>query len=625
MFTGLYPPEHGIRDNVSPSLAEDSVTLAEVLQSVGFRTGAFVSSIVLESQSGLHQGFETYSDQFDVGEENADVRFLNTIQKRGDETTAEAVDWLRSHHAGGRAFLWLHLYDPHDPYDPPEPYATRYSGRPYDGEVAWSDELVGRLDTALAEAGIRDDTLLVVTSDHGEALGEHGETGHGYFVYETTLRVPLIFRGPGIVPGLRLEVTARSVDLFPTILDLLGLVPPQGLNLSGRSLAEAIRGEEVPPQELTYAESLMPFLRYGWSELHVARRGSWKYIQAPKAELYDLESDPDEEENLLRREAKEADALRASLEGFLEEKKGVETPAGETTEIPPGLAEKLGALGYLGSASGSSRNALERADPKDKLAEFKIVHGLMREGLTLLQEKDYGESIKRFQALLERGHDSFEAHYYLGRALVRLRSFQEARPHLESAAERDPGNGLASLELAECRLELNDPEGALAALRAGQKASPRNPRLYRREGEILLRSGRRQDAARAFEKELDLAPQDALLRVRLGEIYRDLGETDAAIRSLREAVALDPEPASYWNSLGMILGGAGNLEEAEEAFREAIRRDGSDPQYAYNLGLALLRLGRPEEAEQYFRKTLALEPGFQAARERLAELTPRQE
>ena len=622
MFTGLYPPEHGVRDNVAPSLADDWTTLAEVLQGAGFRTGAFVSAIVLESQSGLHQGFETYSDQFDVGEENGDVRFLNTIQKRGDETTAEAVDWLRSHHTEGRAFLWLHLYDPHDPYQPPEPYATRYSGRPYDGEVAWSDELVGRLDTALEEAGIRDDTLLLVTSDHGEALGEHGETGHGYFVYETTLRVPLIFRGPGIIPGLRLEVTARSVDLFPTILDLLGLAPPQGLTLSGRSLAEAIRGGDSPPQEMTYAESLMPLLRYGWSELQVARKGNWKYIRAPKAELYDLENDPDEQENLVRREAKEADALRSSLQGFLEEKERTETPAAAAAEIPPGLAEKLGALGYLGSGSESSKSAAERADPKDKLEEFRIVHGLMREGLTLLQEKDYRESIKRFQALLDRGDDSFEVHYYLGRALVRLRRFGEALPHFESAAERDPGNGLASLELAECRLELNDREGALAALRAGQKASPRNPGLYRREGEILLRAGRRQEAARAFENVLDLAPQDALLRVRLGEIYRDLGETDTAIRFLLEAVALDPKPASYWNSLGMVLGGAGNMEEAEGAFREAIRRDGSDPQYAYNLGFALLRLGRAEEAEGYFRKTLELEPGFEAASERLAELKP---
>jgi arylsulfatase A-like enzyme/Flp pilus assembly protein TadD len=617
----LYPPEHGIRDNVSPPLAEDSVTLAEVLQGVGFRTAAFVSSIVLESQSGLHQGFETYSDQFDVGEENLDVLFLNTIQKRGDETTAEAVDWLGSHHAEGRVFLWLHLYDPHDPYQPPEPYAAQYARRPYDGEVAWSDELVGRLDTALTDAGIRDETLLVVTSDHGEALGEHGENGHGYFVYETTLRVPLIFRGPGIVPGLRLEVTARSVDLFPTILDLLGLTPPRELELSGRSLAQAIRGEGALPQELSYAESLMPLLRYGWSELHVARQGNWKYIQAPKEELYDLENDPGEEENLLRRESKEADALRASLEEFLEGKTRAGIPAGETAEIPPDLAEKLGALGYVGSVSDSSRNALERADPKDKLAEFKFVHGLMREGLTLLQEKEYGESIERFQALLERGHDSFEAHYYLGRALVRLRRFQEALPHLKSAAEKEPGNGLAALELAECRLGLNDPEGAVAALRAGQEASPRNPRLYRREGEILLRSGRREDAARAFEHELDLSPQDALLRVRLGEIHRDLGETDTAIRFLREAVALDPEPASYWNSLGMVLGGAGDLEEAEQAFREAIRRDESDPQYAYNLGLALLRLGRSEEAKIYFRKTLELEPKFHAAQERLAELT----
>ncbi|MGH9461950.1 MAG: tetratricopeptide repeat protein, partial [Vicinamibacteria bacterium] len=547
---------------------------------------------------------------------------LNTIQKRGDETTAEAVGWLGSHHAEGRTFLWLHLYDPHDPYDPPEPYATRYAGKPYDGEVAWSDELVGRLDTALEEAGMRDDTLLVVTSDHGEALGEHGETGHGYFVYETTLRVPLIFRGPGIVPGLRLETTARTVDLFPTILELLGLAPPQELTLSGRSLAEAIRGGDAPPQDLTYAESLMPFLRYGWSELQVARKGSWKYIQAPKAELYDLESDPGEQENLVRREPKEVDALRTSLQAFLEEKERAERPDAEAAEIPPDLAEKLGALGYLGSGSEPSSSETERADPKDKLAEFKIVHGLMREGLTLMQEKNYLESIKHFQDLLGRGEDSWEVHYYLGRALMRLQRSKEALPHLETAAQRDPGNGPATLELAACRLELNDQEGAIAALRAGQKGSPRNPALYRREGEIWLRAGERREAARAFENVLDLAPQDALLRVRLGEIYRDLDETDRAIRFLREAVSLDPEPASYWNSLGMVLGGAGDMDEAVGAFRKAIERDGDNGQYAYNLGLALLRLGRADQAEAYFRKTLELEPGFEPARERLAELHP---
>ena len=202
LFTGLYPAEHGIRDNVSPPLGGKVPVLAEILQQNGFKTAAFVSSIVLSRQSGLARGFADYSDKFDIGED--DARFLNTIQKRGDATVAEVTAWLGAAGAD-RRFAWVHLYDPHDPYEPPEPYATQYAGRPYDGEVAWSDELVGRIDAALASAKLRDDTLLIVTSDHGEGLDEHEEAVHGFFVYETTLAVPLLMRGPGIAPGTQAE------------------------------------------------------------------------------------------------------------------------------------------------------------------------------------------------------------------------------------------------------------------------------------------------------------------------------------------------------------------------------------------------------------------------------------
>src|SRR6266571_3746309 len=260
IFTGLYPAEHGVRDNVSPSLAPAVPVLAEVLQKSGFATAAFVSSIVVSRQSGLARGFETYSDRFQV--EADDARFLDQIQRRGDGPTAEAIAWLEAPRAG-RRFVWLHLYDPHEPYEPPEPYASRYAGRPYDGEVAWSDELVGRLDAALERVGLGKDTLLVVTSDHGEGLGEHGEEAHGYFVYEATLRVPLLARGPGVPPGTRVPTTFRSVDLLPTLLDVLGVPPPAGARFSGRSLAGPLRGGPEPASEPTYAESLTPLLHYG--------------------------------------------------------------------------------------------------------------------------------------------------------------------------------------------------------------------------------------------------------------------------------------------------------------------------------------------------------------------------
>ena len=250
IFSGRYPAEHAIRDNVAPPLGRQVPLMSEVLKASGFATAGFVSSIVLARPSGLERGFDLFSDRFEIGED--DARFLNTIQRRGDETTKEATDWIRAH-AGERFFAWIHLYDPHDPYEPPGRYAADYADRPYDGEVAWSDELVGRLLAALADGGVADRTLVVVTSDHGEGLGDHGEAVHGYFIYETTLHVPLIVRGPGVKAGVTVDSVIRSVDLFPTVMEMLG-VTSRAPATSGRSFARALRGERL--QRCDYRRAL---------------------------------------------------------------------------------------------------------------------------------------------------------------------------------------------------------------------------------------------------------------------------------------------------------------------------------------------------------------------------------
>ena len=242
LFTGMLPTRHGIRDNITPARVPEVHTLATVAKSAGFRTAAFVSSIVLASGGGLERGFDLYSDELAKSANAEDVPFMNELQRSGDETLAEAIGWLESNR-DSRLFAWIHFYDPHEPYEPPEPYRTRYADRPYDGEVAWSDELVGRLDEALARLGLREDTLLVVTSDHGEGLGEHRETLHGFFIYETTLAVPLLMRGPGVVPGTRIESLVQSVDLFPTLVELMGLEPPENADLSGGAHMD---GVELP-------------------------------------------------------------------------------------------------------------------------------------------------------------------------------------------------------------------------------------------------------------------------------------------------------------------------------------------------------------------------------------------
>jgi choline-sulfatase len=575
IFTGLYPAEHGIRDNVSPALAADIPVMAERFKAGGHATGAFVASVVLTRQSGLARGFDHYSDRFELGED--DARFLNTIQKPGDEVVSEAAQWIRSQ--TGRFFAWVHLYDPHDPYEPPGRYAVQYAKRPYDGEVAWSDELVGRLLTALADTRAAERTLVIVTSDHGEGLGEHGEDVHGYFVYETTLAVPLIVRGPGVRPGTVVEPVVRSVDLFPTILDMAGLGRDIPRN-SGRTLRAALAGGRLE-DEPAFAESLVPLVHYGWSDLRVVRDERWKYILAPRPELYDLERDPRELQNLVDAEPARAHALRAGLEQRLRAEQTTARSESAAAAIPPELLEKLGALGYV-SPGGPSGGRASGADPKDKLEEYKALNTLMRQGMLALRAGKPAESVEHFRGLRARGVDSFEVHYYLGRAYSAMRRWREAAHEYEQAAAKLPAYGAAWRGLGESLVALKDHRGA----------------------------------AVAFEKLASIAPRDALARVQLGEAYRDLGRGDDAARVMREAVRIDPEPASYWNSLGMVLGGEGRMAEAEQAFAEASKRDAGNPQYVYNRGLALERMGRADEAAAQFRRAAELD--FPPARARLA-------
>lgn len=616
LFTGMLPWQHGIRDNVSPAVVPDVPLLAETFKRAGFATAGFVSSIVLASESGLDRGFDRYSDEFPGA--RGDAQFLNTVQKRGDKTLAEALAWLSSRR-NERLFEWIHLYDPHDPYEPPEPYASQYAGRPYDGEVAWTDELVGRLDAELLRLGLSAQTLLVVTSDHGEGLGEHGESLHGFFAYQTTLHVPLLVRGPGVRAGLRLPTTVGLVDLFPTLLELSGVAVPPAARLAGRSLAGALRGGPAPPDTVLYAETLVPLLHFGWSDLRVVRDGKWKYIQAPRPELYDLAADPAERHDLAATRAAQAETMRSALQRFLEDERRAGRTATTGGDASPDMLEKLGALGYLG-AGGPARTATPGADPKDRIEDFRIVNSLIREALLKLNAGEHRESVRLLREVQSRGIESFEVHYYLARSLLALKSYAEAGRHFAAAAERVPTHAAAWEGLAECRARQDDVEGALAALRDGQKNLPLDSGLRVREAQLLRGARRTAEARRAYEAALPLAPRDAKLRAQFGEMLRDMNESGEAIRRLREAAELEPDNASYWNSLGMVLGGSDRLAEAEQAFRKAIERDGANHRYVYNLGLALVRLGRPAEARPLFEKALALEPSFAPARERLGEI-----
>ena len=353
LFTGLFPPRHGVRDNADRALAPGHTTLAEWLQARGVRTGAFVSSIVLDKDRGLAQGFDEYrgvTPSKDLGPSGR--------QRRADEVVGEAIRWLDSDRADSPFLLWTHLFDPHRPYDPPEPYSTRYGHNLYVGEIAFADEQIGVLLDALERTNRLDDTVVVLVGDHGESLGAHGERDHGIFVYEDVLRVPLIVRAPGIVPA-RVGDVVRLTDLVPTVLELL---QQPAMATDGISLADVMRGGPAP-QVTAYAESFYPG-RLGWSPLRTVRDRRYKLIDAPRPELYDLQEDPAEEHNLYETRR----ALAATLAEQLETigRAGPADPqAAEGQPISRDLASQLAALGYLGSAAPRRDGAGQLPDPKD--------------------------------------------------------------------------------------------------------------------------------------------------------------------------------------------------------------------------------------------------------------------
>ena len=359
LFTGLLPPSHGVRDNADPPLEEAHTTLAETLLARGFRTGAFVGSVVLHPDRGLKQGFEQYR-----GVDGADGQAPQARQRRADQVMADAVQWLDTI-AGSRFFLWAHLYDPHRPYDPPEPYASIYGHNLYVGEIAFADSQIGRLLEALQQRALLDRTVVVVVGDHGESLGERGERDHGVFIYENVLRVPLIVRAPALAP-FRVGEVVRLTDVMPTVLDLLD-VP--ALPVEGVSLVDVMRGRRRHLNLEAYSESLYPE-RLGWSPLRALRDGRYKLIDAPRPELYDLENDPFEEQNIYEERRALAAAMTTRAAVVAKGRGSASAPQGRTPATPE-LQARLRALGYVGSAvTPGAADGANLPDPKDCIGTY---------------------------------------------------------------------------------------------------------------------------------------------------------------------------------------------------------------------------------------------------------------
>jgi arylsulfatase A-like enzyme len=359
LLTGLYPQHHGVRDNADPPLEPAHRTLAEMLHGRGFRTAAFVAASVLASDRGLSRGFDVYRDTTT----SSDAGALPRVRRPGNEVVDEALTWLNGHE-DSPFFVWVHLYDAHAPYRTPEPYRTQYAADPYEGSLAFVDSQVDRVTRWLESHHQLSRTLVIVAGDHGESLGDHAELEHGIFLYESVLHVPLIMRVPGVAPQRFVAITSL-VDVMPTVLGMLRLPGPQ---VDGLDLNPAIRGAREPADRLVYSESLYP-ARFGWSPLRAARDGRFKFIDAPRPELYDLETDPFEERNLYATRSATATALARRLEAF----NGVErrSASDRMDRVPADVRARLNALGYIGTDARTAGST--GRDQKDVIATYNAV------------------------------------------------------------------------------------------------------------------------------------------------------------------------------------------------------------------------------------------------------------
>jgi arylsulfatase A-like enzyme/Flp pilus assembly protein TadD len=565
IFTGLYPMGHKVRDTGGFILDPSHRTLAAILRPQGWDTAAFVGSSVLKRHFGFDQGFAVYDDEMPkagsdkVGSENA--------ARRAGVVVDRAIRWLDSR-AGNPFFLWVHVYDPHSPYNPPSPFREKYRGRLYDGEISYTDQQLGRLFAAVAKGSAAKQTLIAVLSDHGEGLGDHGEYYHGVFLYESTLRIVFLLAGPGVPAGLRVRQQARTIDLLPTVLDLMGGRAPDGL--PGTSLTPAFSGKDVPTQ-YSYMETLYPKINMGWAELRGIRTNQWKYIRAPLPELYDLLQDPGEKANIARSHSAEVLQLEARLKAVIGSDQVEKV---QTTMVDPLTMEQLKSVGYLGGASGNEYSlAGTGVDPKDRVEVLKLLY-------------------------LAVSPDS------------RTPSSQHI-PLLQKALLKDTSDPTIYFYLGEQYRAAGRIAEAINLYQQGIRYGLRNAWLYSRLGYLYLQQGNRDEGISYYEKAAQLNPSDSECLNDLGMAYLEAGKVAEAERAFKWSLTTGNESALAFNGLGLVAIQKQDVAAARGYFEKAVHRDPDLLEARLNLGRAYKILGDIPRARATFEAFIAKAPPVQ--------------
>ena len=574
ILTGTYPQFHLVNTMQTP-LAGDVPYAPEILRSHGYRTAAFVGSIVLQADgpyaSGFDRGFQKYDAGFHNGAGAEDP--YHSIRRRGEEVVSHALAWLKKQPAGP-FFMWVHLYDAHDPYDPPEPYKSRYASEPYDGGIAYEDAVVGKLVRELKLRGLYDGAVMAVMADHGEGLGDHGEDTHGIFLYDETIQVPLLIKLPHASSGgKKIEDRVELVDVLPTLLQEARIGIPkevQGESLLGLMKAGGAEGNqalEAGSERTAYAQTDYPWTEYSWGAERSLRVGKYLYIRAPRRELYNQVTDPKADHNLAASSAAVADTLESQLEAF-RQKTSSKREAPKAV-LDQAAQEALGALGYMASGREVPKesSAEQGPDPKDKIEIANLVHRAK-----VLQDMHNDESIALLEEVIAK-EPGLWVYPLLGDWLIQKHDYEKAVPVLRKALEMEPNSEGARFMLAKSLMGIKDYSAAIPEL---ESVVAKTPNLVTAHGYLEMayaRTDRLADAIRECHTVLGYAPKDYQSYMILGYALPRTGDPEGAVAALKKAISLQPTVPTAHVWLADLYDGLGQKADAEREREEARRME----------------------------------------------------
>jgi len=618
IMTSTYPFVHRARMNGRYLADKGNVTIAEVLREAGYTTGAEIGAYVLDAIWGIDQGFDHYRSETTPEQRGERFERLATLESEpADAVCNRAVEWLDTH-ASEDFFLWVHFFDPHQPWTAPERFSAPYADPrfgPYLGEISFVDEQIGRLVNELRRLGVADRTLIVLTADHGEGLYQHKEISHVYYVYDSTMHVPLIFWCPSRIPrGREIDCQVRTVDITPTLLAFLGLEPKP--DAQGVSLLPLLSDEKDDLHLVAFGESVEAHNTYGYARLRTLRTDGWKYIHAPKPELYDIRNDPGEMVNLVGRHREHVATLRGTMERLIAESLAYVVSEEQVGALDATAAEKLAALGYVGgyAPQDSTKSELELFsrfegdDPKDHIdswAEFQVARAWMT-----AKQPDKAEAILQKLIAAEPSSPAFRERYAV--LLREAGRYNESVQQYQALLELQPGNAAAHFQVGTLYGELNQLDTCLDHLLLAVAAMPEYPEAHTKLGLGLALQGKLKEAESHFKTALTLDPTDSQARMGMASLMHRDGRYAEAVQMLREGLRYRPEATALANDLAWRLATlpSAELRDGAEAVRiaeSAIERlEQASPAVLDTLAAAYAEAGRFEEAVATARRALDL-------------------